>query len=285
MKKEQLEILKKALNSLIYQIDNHQQARKPIADVERIVSELQVLNQWNKQEDVYNTLHLIQSAIADPQGLGRLNLLLDNARIPKQYYDIFYNMLYVSDKYKREDGGKCPICIDCGGHAGLITDIILHCGGQSYIFEPNIYLNYFLRKKYESNINVKLFQNAVSDRNYETEFIMLGNRILSQGNRIVESIQDDQTKKTYRVQVIDLCEFIENEILTQYERIYFLKLDVEGIEFDIMKKIIDRKIYEKIDYIACETHEYMFNDSEKKIGELKQLINKYNIQNILLDWV
>ncbi len=79
MKKEQLEVLKEALNGLIYQIDNHQQARKPIADVERIISELQVLNHWNKQENVYNALHLIQGAIADPQGLGRLNLLLDNA--------------------------------------------------------------------------------------------------------------------------------------------------------------------------------------------------------------
>lgn len=29
--------------------------------------------------------------------------------------------------------GYRPVCIDCGGHAGLITDIILHCGGQSYI--------------------------------------------------------------------------------------------------------------------------------------------------------
>ncbi|MCW1523444.1 FkbM family methyltransferase, partial [Campylobacter jejuni] len=58
MKKEQLEVLKEALNGLIYQIDNHQQARKPIADVERIISELQVLNHWNKQENVYNALHL-----------------------------------------------------------------------------------------------------------------------------------------------------------------------------------------------------------------------------------
>lgn len=200
MRKEQLEILKEALISLIDQMDNHQQARKPIADVERIISDLQAFNDWNKQENFYNKLHLIEGAIADYKGLGRLNLLLDNARIPKQYYDIFYNMLYVN-QLKEESllRGGSPVCIDCGGHAGLITDIILHCGGQSYIFEPNVYLNYFLKKKYENNASVKLFQKAVSDRNYETDFIMFGNRILSQGNRIVESVQDNQTKKTYRV--------------------------------------------------------------------------------------
>lgn len=96
MRKEQLEILKEALISLIDQMDNHQQARKPIADVERIISDLQAFNDWNKQENFYNKLHLIEGAIADYKGLGRLNLLLDNARIPKQYYDIFYNMLYVN---------------------------------------------------------------------------------------------------------------------------------------------------------------------------------------------
>lgn len=109
-----------------------------------------------------------------------------------------------------------------------------------------IFIKLFFKKKYENNINVKLFQKAVSDRNYETDFIMFGNRILSQGNRIVESVQDSQTEKTYKVQVIDLCEFIENEILTQHKRIYFLKLDIEGMEFEIMKKIIEKKIYKKL---------------------------------------
>ncbi len=75
---------------------------------------------------------------------------------------------------------------------------------------------------------------------------MFGNRILSQGNRIVESVQDSQTEKTYKVQVIDLCEFIENEILTQHKRIYFLKLDIEGMEFEIMKKIIEKKYIKKL---------------------------------------
>lgn len=93
MKKEQLENLKQALKNLIYQLDNHQQHRKPILDVEKIIQELQALNTFDKQENIYNTLSLIQGAIADPLGLGRLNLLLNNARIPKQYYDIFYNML------------------------------------------------------------------------------------------------------------------------------------------------------------------------------------------------
>lgn len=37
-------------------------------------------------------LDLIQNAIVDPNGFGGINLKLYNAHIPKQYYDIFYNL-------------------------------------------------------------------------------------------------------------------------------------------------------------------------------------------------
>lgn len=36
--------------------------------------------------------------------------------------------------------------------------MILHCGAKSYIFEPNIYLNYFLNQKYKNKPNARLYQ-------------------------------------------------------------------------------------------------------------------------------
>ncbi|TBR81314.1 FkbM family methyltransferase [Campylobacter novaezeelandiae] len=276
MTKENLLNLQDKLNKLIYQIDNHQQSRNVVADVESLLSNLHNMNKFSKQESIYNSLGLIKGAIADPFGLGKLNLLLDNARIPKKYYDIFYNMLL------RIGGGT--VCIDCGAHAGLISDIILHCGGKSYIFEPNLHLNFFLNKKYENNKNAILYQKAVGVKNYITKFLIFEDRILSQGNRIISSKQDNKTSKSYDVHVIDLCEFIE-ELLKKNERIYFLKLDVEGSEFEILEKLIQKKLYKKITYIACEMHHYMFDDGEKKMSRLKTLIKEFDVKNILIDWV
>lgn len=107
--------------------------------------------------------------------------------------------------------------------------------------------------------------------------------MLSQGNRICESVQE--SSEGYEVEVIDLCEFLEKELLSQHERIYFLKLDVEGVEFEIMQKLIERGLYKRIDYIACETHEYMFEDGLERLESLKALITKHKIENIFLDWV
>lgn len=177
-----------------------------------------------------------------------------------------------------------PLCIDCGAHAGLISDLMLHCGARVMSFEPNIYLNFFLNKKYAENPDITLFNKAVGAKNYTTHFLKFQGRILSQGNRIVSSVQDEETNKSYKVEVVDLCEFIE-KVLKEKNEIFFLKLDVEGVEFEIMEKLLEKGLYKSIKYIVCETHEYMFEDGDSKLQAIKKTIEQHKINNIFLDWV
>ena len=108
----------------------------------------------------------------------------------------------------------------------------------------------------------------------------------SQGNRISEVGDIDGLRQaTYQVKVVDLVAYIHNEILSKHDRIYLLKLDVEGAEFDIMEKIMQHKLYEKIDYIACETHARFFEDGEERLAKLRELITEAGASNILLDWI
>ena len=97
-------------------------------------------------------------------------------------------------------------------------------------------------------------------------------------------MQDNETSQSYEVEVIDLCEFIEKEFIIQKKQIYLLKLDIEGAEFEILEKLIAKKLYKHIKFIACETHEYMFKDGKARLERLKDLIVKEKITNILLDW-
>lgn len=275
--KNELLNLKEKIEKMLYQLDNHQQAKAPIMELESVISSLKDKNELKTKQEISSLLEGLMSAICDSSGLGRLNLMLKNARIPPKYYDIFYSMLGFKAR------GGVPLCVDCGAHAGLISDIILFCGGVSYLFEPNLHLNFFLEKKFANNPQAKLYQKAVAASNYKTKFKIFGGRMLSQGNRICESAQE--SSDSYEVEVIDLCEFLEKELLSKNERIYFLKLDVEGVEFEIMQKLIEKELYKKIDYIACETHEYMFDEGSKKLENLKSQIKKHKIDNIFLDWV
>lgn len=268
--------LKNALDKLEYQLENHQQDKSVEVNLAEIIANFKQNLDFNLFNGIDEKLKLIQAAICDEKGLGRLNLLLANAKVPKKYYDIFYNML--------RGGVDKLVCVDCGAHAGLISDIMLHCEAFVYAFEPNLHLQKFLRRKYKNNDNIKLYQKAVATFNGTTDFLIFEKRNLSQGNRILKSKQDKNTSKSYKVEVVDICEFIEKEILKEVDKIYFLKLDIEGAEFEILEKLIERKLYKNIEFIAVETHEYMFEDGNKKLQNIKSLIEKFKISNILLDW-
>ena len=47
----------------------------------------------------------------------------------------------------------------------------------------------------------------MSNKSGKTKFLTFQNRILSQGNRIVKSVQDEQTNEAYEVECVNLCEF------------------------------------------------------------------------------
>lgn len=258
-------------------------------------------------------LSYIEGAMADPNGLGGLRLRLHNASIPEKYYGIFYTMFAQGLRARNGGGGELdssatpanksleskvfsshpqtpapeskPICIDGGAHSGLVSDIILYCGGVVHSFEPNTLLHTILESKYHANPDVILHNAALSHEAGEVSFYVYDD--ISQGNRIQGASDPSLTQsaaKQYKVPAIDLCAYIQ-DLLKQHERLYFVKIDIEGAEFDIMDKLLDLKLYEKIDYIACETHERFFQDGSARIHRLREKIAKLRATNILLDWI
>lgn len=148
-------------------------------------------------------------------------------------------------------------------------------------FEPNAYLFAILQDKYKNNPNVILNKAAVSDKSGSARFLL--HDAISQGNCIELSKMNVTSVDYDEVELIDLVEYITQKILPR--RIFMLKLDIEGAEFGVMDKIIEARLYEKIDYIACETHERYFKDGKAKIKSLRQKIAQNNIKNIFLDWI
>lgn len=221
------------------------------------------------------------NALCDPNGLGRLELMLYNVHAPWHYHHIFHQLpLYVECAKQKN---QKVICIDCGAHAGLMSDIFLWCGAETHAFEPNPAILSFLRRKFSQKIENKeyiLNPSAVSDSDGEMDLFVDDGGALSQGIRIVG--ESKEMKSIQRVQVVDLVRYIKE---MGDVNIYFLKIDAEGAEFGILEKLISEKLHTKIKYIACETHERFFPDGELKMSKIRKLIKEKGIQNIFLDWV
>ena len=86
--------------------------------------------------------------------------------------------------------------------------------------------------------------------------------------------------KYVEIEVVDLCEFIDS---LKY-RIKLLKMDVEGVECRILKKLINTGQIRKIDYVFVETHEIKIPELKSETEEIRNLLKERKIRNVNLDW-
>jgi FkbM family methyltransferase len=241
------------------------------------------LRKYRKLGDIYNKLdefkaemNALKWALADKH-LGLLELRMNNAFVDNKYKQIFYNI-------KEES-----ICFDCGMHIGLISDIFLQMGAVVHAFEPNRHLFEMLKYKYKNAENITLNNAAVSDQSGELDFYTTGsengNYLAALQGSSVYSVEVLPQDCKYKVKAIDLCEYIREHIASQNKRIYILKLDIEGAEFDILPKLIETGMYKYADYIFVEEHARFFDNGDERLSNVKSLIKENNIKNIFLDWI
>lgn len=121
-------------------------------------------------------------------------------------------------------------CIDIGCHKGEILDLVLKYApkGKHYAFEPIPYLYQDLIHQYSNKATV--FPYALSDKSGKTTFQLVKNALAYSGIK----------KRRYDIKNPEIEE-IEVELKTLDELIptdhpvHFMKIDVEGAEFGVLK--------------------------------------------------
>lgn len=178
-------------------------------------------------------------------------------------------------------GNKKKLFIDCGGHDGC-SAIKFKLSNPSYdivTFEGNPEL-----WPYYKNIPTELIKKLVSDYNGEVEFII--DPVDADGSSILKEKNIDYYKKVKNEDCpvivspcIDLSEFIEQQA-QHYEEIV-LKLDVEGAEYAILKKMLKDGTVKYVKKLYAEFHWNKINLPEEEHDDLiAQLKNHFEIE----DW-
>ncbi len=185
------------------------------------------------------------------------------------------------DKIKPGD-----ILIDCGANTGQETIPALKKGAIVYAFEPHPEAFAILQKKVGTTNKVHLYNQGVWDRKSKLKLYLHQNHdqnavTWSTGASFVKEKENIDPSKFVEVDVIDLADFIEK----LKRPVQFLKIDVEGVEFDILSGLIDRGIYKKVGVILVETHANKMKELKPKEEAIKKIIAKKKIMNISLDWV
>ena len=180
---------------------------------------------------------------------------------------------------------QTDIVIDCGANVGRFTEYLCKTGATVYSFEPNPYAFKVLQDRFAAYSNVHCIQKGVSDIEAKAKLYLHENSgedeiIWSTGSSLLSFKENVLSDKYVTVELIDLCEFIQS--LNQQIRI--LKLDVEGVECPILRKIISTGINKKIDYTFVETHDHKIPELIAETNALRELIKNRKIGNINLNW-
>lgn len=163
------------------------------------------------------------------------------------------NELFIDEVYKFNSNSTVPKIIDCGSNIGLSIIFFkrMYPNAEIIAFEPDN--DIYAISKYNLNqfgINdVELFQKAVWINDESLNFDKKG----SLSGLIVQK----KSKNTIRIQTIRLKDFLG-------QKIDFLKIDIEGPEYDILKDCGES--LKNVDNIFVEYHS--FAENPQMIGEL-----------------
>jgi len=181
---------------------------------------------------------------------------------------------------------KNSTCIDCGANIGSITLQMAETGAKVYAFEPNPYAYEQLQKNINQFKNVICFQKGVYIEDTKKELFFHQNSsqdeiYWSTGSSLLDFKGNVDKNKSQLVEIIDLNKFI----IQLNSKIDLLKIDVEGVEIEILNKLIDTGVIHKIKYVFVETHEKKIPELLESTNKLRERIKKEKITHINLDWI
>ena len=150
--------------------------------------------------------------------------------------------------------GVGDLCIDLGANIGTVTRRMAETGAKVISFEPDPGAWSVLKKNTEWLPNVRLINKAVG---HEADTLTLYRSdkwsAYEPGAHTESSslIPTTGASQAITVDVVDIIAFIED--LDRDIRI--IKMDIEGAEWEILTRLIEHPVLNRIDCIFVETHE------------------------------
>lgn len=181
--------------------------------------------------------------------------------------------------------GPGEIALDCGANVGEITAILARRGATVYAFEPNPDAFHVLRERFADRPNVHCLPLGVLDRDGVLPLYLHRNAAddpvrWSTGSSLLEGKENVRPDRFVEVEVIDLCAFLDR--LDGPVRV--LKLDVEGVECRILRRLIETGWIDRIEHIYVETHDRKVPALREETEALRALLAERGLRHVRLDW-
>lgn len=179
------------------------------------------------------------------------------------------------------------LVIDCGANVGDISALFLETGASVIAFEPDPVAHAILVDRFRGHPRFTLYNKAVSDHEGSAPIYFhrdrrgAGAREFTTSSSLVAEKRNVDTGYSMEVGLVDLSAYVAS----LGRRVDILKLDVEGAEIDILKKMLAEATYERIGLMLVETHEKKIPGHAREVESLRLEISEKGIRNIHLNWI
>ncbi len=231
---------------------------------------LSIPTKSNLQDSLPPESFPIENKFKSSQIDGYTVYYINEANFQELYHEIFIEKVYEFKTHKNN-----PVIFDCGGNIGMAVIFfkILYPDSKITCFEPDPNTYAVLCKNVETNKlkDVILVNAAVSDYEGEIDFFgeFYGEQPNSLGNSIIKEWGDRGYTDRIKVKSVILSKYITSQI-------DFLKLDVEGVELNVLKELGDKLSLVK--QISLETHQVKTETTLNKLTQIKALLMNYDFK-------
>lgn len=174
------------------------------------------------------------------------------------------------------EGRKDLTILDIGSHIGMFSIYASPFAKHIYAVEPSLEHFSSLVQNIGSNYldNVTPFQYAISNENKTVEFFHNTNKTMYSMREEVA----DKSLPSEKVESITLEKFLKDN---KIKHVDFMKLDIEGMEYEVLGGDAFARISDRIDSLLVESHSWAGRHPNQLVESLKN--NGYKVQQMPSD--
>lgn len=180
--------------------------------------------------------------------------------------------------------GEGDIALDFGANIGVYTEMLALTGATVHAYEPDPVAFEMLCKRLKDRANVTFHNSAVSSRSGEAQLfrhVAFGNDpvIASQSSSLLNNKHNVDSDSYVAIKGVDIV-----EVLEAFPRVALMKMDIEGAEVEVLNRILDAGLADRISTAFVEVHDRKEPQLGPATTALKQRFIDHGLSQYRFDW-